>query len=247
MTAFTVTHPYNAAFAGTIVGIVFTAGSGSGDDATQAGGAAKQFFLRQGWAVTGTAADLPTVAEGKPAAAWTDAEIKTYLDANKVQYPSGASSTDLKNALLTAFETRANGGSATKDTGGHSQGTFPVLDAPIVPGDDADKAAVWKPPRLGVSASDVGPAVTLQPSASSKVAPATATYTITVTGTPTPSIQWQRQTRGGGAYNDIPGATNLAYTTPPLSVVENHNDRYRARVSNSDGVIYTNSVQQAVT
>jgi hypothetical protein len=247
----TITHLIPT-YSGEAGGVVFTNGSGTVDDATVAGQKAIAWATRAGLGISGgpAARDL-TPAQGEPVENWTDAQRKAYLDSHKVAYPSAATTAELKAAIKDGIDMKAQGGSAPNLSGGRDSGTYPPLDGkpvsnPAKP-DDADKAHAWKAPRTGVSTSDVAPVVTLQPSASSKVAPATATYTITVTGTPTPSIQWQRQTRGGGAYNDIPGATGLSYTTPALSVAENHNDRYRARVVNSDGVVYTNAVQQAVT
>lgn len=241
-------HPTNTTFDGKIAGLAFVNGVGTlPDDTTPTGKKQKAFFLRHGYAVGATAAIVPTADEGKPVASWTAAECRAYLDEWLVQYPSGAPIADLRNAVLTAFEIRAQGGSATLDTAGHIMGTFPVEGAPIVPGDDATKAALWKTPQVGNTTTDVAPTISAQPSASPKVEGATATYSVTAAGTPTPTYQWQRQTRGSGSYVDITGATSASYTTPALTVAENHNDRYRVVVSNSDGVVTSTSVQQVVT
>lgn len=242
----------NTSLTGWHGGATFANGTATVDDATEAGRKAIAYAKRAGFAVSGgiaTARDLDP-ADGEAVARWTVAEMKAYLDAHRVQYPSGASETDLRKAILDAFETKAQGGSGANESGGHTSGTIPpeplVVTNPAKP-DDAEKAELWVTPKVGNVSDDVAPAITLQPAATSKVQGETATYTIAVTGTPTPSVQWQRQAKGGGAYADIDGATGLSYTTPALTVADNHNDRYRAIVSNSDGTVTSTSVQQAVT
>lgn len=251
MTSRTVTARYPG-YKGTIAGVQFTAGEATIDDATATGKAVIEFAKRQGWAVSGAIASAvtETVDEGKPVATWTDEELSDYLTEHGVQFPSGASSEDLLAAVLDAFETKAQGGSAANEGAGHTSGTVPPEGAPPVPGedgDDADKAAQWVTPQIGNALDDIAPTISGQPSASSKVEGATATYTVTASGTPTPTYQWQRQTRGAGAYVDIEGATSASYTTPALTVAENHNDRYRVVVTNSDGSVTSTGVQQAVT
>lgn len=239
---------------GVIAGATFANGSATVDDATRAGKRAIAFAKRQGWAVSGgiaSAVDL-TNADGEPVARWTRTELEDYLDAHRVGWPSGASDADLREAVLTAFEVKSTGGSASPEgAAGHDSGTIPPEGAPPVTNpdkpDNAEQAALWTTPQSGNTADDVAPTISVQPTASSKVEGETATYSVTAAGTPTPSYQWQRQTRGGGSYADIEGATSASYTTPALTVAENHNDRYRVRVSNSDGVVLSNAVQQAVT
>lgn len=233
-------------------GANYTNGSATVDDATPAGKRAIAFAKRQGWAVSdGTAAVDRSPADGEPIHRWTRAELEAYLDSHRVAFPEGATDEELRDAIRDAFETKAQGGSAANQSAGHTSETLPPEGAPLVTNpakpDNPDEAAGWQTPQKGNVTNDVAPAITVQPTASPKVAPATATYSATVTGTPTPSLQWERQTRGAGAYRPIEGATSASYTTPPLSVAENHNDRYRLRAENSDGVVYSNSVQQAVT
>lgn len=248
----TITHR-EPTYTGTTAGIVFTNGTSAPvDDATLVGKRRIAFAKRQGWAVSdGTAAVDQTPGDGEPVGRWTRAELEAYLNGHRVAFPSGATDEELRDAVRDAFETKAQGGSAANESAGHTSGTIPPEGAPLVSNpakpDNPDEAAGWQTPQSGNVTNDVAPTISAQPSASPKIAPATATYTVTATGTPAPSYQWQRQTRGAGAYNDIDGATNASYTTPPLSVAENHNDRYRVRVSNSDGVVISASVQQVVT
>lgn len=242
-----------ATYAGKIGTVQFTAGSATVDDSTAAGKAAIAFAIRHGWAVSGgtASATSPSVAQGKPVADWTEGEIDTYLAAQNVMYPSNAALEDKRNLVTAAFETKAQGGAANPDgTAGHDSGTIPPEGAPPVSApskpDDATETIHYHTPITGVAA-DVAPAITVQPAATSKTEGATATYTVTATGTPTPTYQWQRQTKGAGAYADISGATSASYTTPALTVADNHNDRYRVVVTNSDSSVTSNSVQQAVT
>ena len=234
-------------------GANYVNGSASVDDTTKAGKTAIEYAKRHGFAVSNgiAAAVAITVENGKPVSKWTAAECKTYLDARQVTYPSNAGVADLRNAVQTAYETRAQGGSAALPTAGHIMGTFPVEGAPIVPGDDAAKAAQWHTPVTG-SASDPGgeiaPTISVQPVATSKVAPATATFTVTAAGTPTPSYQWQKDEAGGAvAWADIPGATGASYTTPATSVGADNGDKYRVVVSSEAGTVTSNEVALTVT
>lgn len=236
-------------------GATYTNGVATVDDATRAGKAAIAFAKRQGYAVSGgiaTAVDLAP-ADGEHYTRWTDAELRAYLDGQKVQYPSGAPRADLLNAVKDAFEIKAQGGSAANGGGGHTSGTVPPEGAPPVParegmpGDDAEKTELWVTPQTGNVANDVAPVITTAPTATSKVAGQTATYSVVATGTPAPTYQWERQAKGTGSYASIEGATSASYTTPALTVADNHNDRYRVVVSNSDGQVTTTGVQQAVT
>lgn len=241
----------NLGFTGKVAGIQFTNGVATADDATDAGKRVIALAKRQGWAVSGgiNAAVTPTVDEGKPVEDWTTQEMKDYLDANHVEYPSGASDDDLRAAILTAYETRAQGGSAAQDAAGHTQGTFPVEGAPNVPGDDDEKAAQWHTPLAGVP-SDVLPTITDQPDNVSVTAPATATFTVAATGTPEPEFQWQRQAAGAGAWTDIEGADEASFTTPATTVTggaANNTDKYRVIVSNTDGSVTSNAATLTVT
>jgi hypothetical protein len=234
-------------------GADFTDGVATVDDATTAGKRAIEFAKRQGWSVSGgiaTAVDL-TNADGEPVARWTTAELEAYLDAHRVAFPDGATDEEMRDAVRDAYETKAQGGSGANASAGHDSETIPPQGAPLVSNpakpDDEDANAGWSTPTAANVTDDVAPVFTLQPSASSKVEGNTATYTVTVTGTPTPSLQWQRQALGAGDYVDIDGATDDEYTTPALTVEDNHNDRYRCRAENSDGATYSNAVQQAVT
>jgi len=238
-----------AYIAGVVAGATFTAGEATVDDATDAGKRSIEFAKRRGWGVAGgiaTAVEV-TVAQGKPVADWTTAELTTYLNANRVQFPSGASKADKLAAAQDAFEAKAQGGAAANLSAGHLMGTMPPEGAPIVPGDDAAKAALWRTPMTGNVSDDVAPTISVQPSGSSKITGATATYEVTAAGTPAPTYQWQRQALGTGAYVNIAAATAATYTTPGLTVATKHNDRYRVGVSNSDGSVTSTAYQQAVT
>lgn len=221
-----------------IAGVQFTNGVASVDDTTQSGKAIIALAKRQGWAYGSTAAIPVTVDEGKPVAQWTDAELKAYLDAYHVEYPAGASHTDLLNAVHTAYETRAQGGSAALPAAGHIVGTFPVLDAPNVRGDDEAKADQWSPPSMPLVQSgggDAFPQITDQPEDQSVTAPATASFVVAAAGTPTPTYQWQRK-GDNNRYTDIAGATSATYTTPATTDADNGAD-FRVVVTNDQGSV----------
>lgn len=243
----------NTTLSGVVAGATFADGTATVDDSTHKGKAAIEFAKRHGWAVSGgtaSAVDLDP-ADGEDIERWSEAELEAYLTGHGVQFPSGASVADLKAAVRDAFEVKAQGGSAGQNSAGHTSGTIPPEGAPPVSNpdkpDDADKAAAWKTPMVGNVLNDVAPTISVQPTGTSKVEPATATYTVTATGTPAPTYQWQRQAKGSGSYVDIEGADEASYTTPELTVADNHNDRYRVVVTNSDGSVTSTSYQQAVT
>lgn len=242
----TITYP---GFTGKLAGATFTAGTATVDDATPVGKRAIAFAKRQGFAVSGgtNSARVLTPETGKPVAEWTKAECSAYLDAQKVTYPAAATVAELRNAVLTAYETRAQGGSAALPTAGHNVGTFPVQGAPIVPGDDATEAAKWETPVTGVPDDMISPAVTTQPTAQTAIAGATATFTVAGSGTPTPSVQWQKLEAGATKFADVDGADGLTYTTPALTVEDDNGDKYRARLSNIGGTVTSAGVLLTVT
>lgn len=252
MTNRTITHR-EPTYTGTTAGIVFTNGTSAVvDDATTVGKRRIAFAKRQGWAVSdGTAAVDHIIGDGEPVGRWTRAELEAYLDGWRVAFPEGATDEELRDAVRDAFETKAQGGSAFNESAGRTSGTLPPEGGPLITNADRPDTELetggWQTPGAVNTPTDVAPVVTVQPTASSKVAPATATYSTTVTGTPTPSFQWQRQALGVGPFVDIPGATLDDYTTPPLSVAANNGDKYRLRAENSDGIVYSNTVTQVVT
>lgn len=241
-------------FNGVVARATFANGTADVDDTTVAGLQAINFAKRHGWSVSGSGANsnasVPeTVPNGKPVSRWTTAECKAYLDDKQVTYPANASATDLKNAVLTAYETRAQGGSAALPTAGHVMGTFPVQGAPIVPGDDATKAAKWETPLTG-NDSDVGgevaATISVQPASVSVVHPATATFTVTASGTPTPKFQWRKaESTAPTVFADIAGATGASYTTGATSIAADNGDKYEVVVTNGSGddaTVLTSSV-----
>ena len=233
--------------AGVIAGATFTGGTATVDDATPVGKRAIAFALRRGWAVASVAAAVAeTVPNGKPISRWNKAELEAYLVEHGVTYPPAATVPQLKAAVETAFETRSEGGSAAQPTAGHTQGTFPVDGAPIVPGDDATEAAKWDTPKSGDTSAQIPPAITDQPDAKSVVAPATASFTVAATGDPAPSIQWQKR-ETAGAFADIAGATAATYTTAATVVATDNGDVYRAVVSNGFGTVVSAEAVLTVT
>lgn len=253
MASKTITARYSG-YKGKVAGVQFTAGQATVDDSTPTGKAVIEFAKRQGWAVSGGTASAvtETVAQGKPVTEWTVNELKAYLDANRVQYPSGASEAELLAAIQSGFEFKAQGGAANIDgAAGHDSGTIPPEGAPPVSApskpDDAEESARWKTPLSTNVDDDVAPTISVQPTGSSKIAGATATYSVTASGTAPLEYQWQRQAKGTGSYADISGATSASYTTPALTVADNHQDRYRVKISNADGSITSSAYQQAVT
>lgn len=240
---------HDSTTAGLIAGALFTAGSATVDDATTAGRRAIAFARRRRWAVSGgIATAVPvTVANGKPVAQWTVPELKTYLTDLGVEFPADALKPALLAAAQTAFETRAQGGAAAQPTAGHTQGTFPVDGAPLVPGDNATEAAKWSTPHSGDTSAQIAPQITDQPDAVSVIAPATATFTVAATGDPAPSYQWQKKEAAGETFADIADATAASFTTAATAVATDNGDAYRVIVRNGFGSVVSAAVVLTVT
>lgn len=250
----TITAP-DSNFTGKSGGTQYTNGTATVDDSTVAGKRAIAYATRHGWAVSGGPAAVATTPEGgKPVALWTDAELKAYLDANRIQYPSGASHDDLLAAVLDGFDMKAQGGSMSNQSAGHDSRTIgpevpPGADPIPVPGDDEAEAKLWKTPQVGNVSNDVAPTVSVAPTAQTVTHPATATFSVTATGTPAPTYQWERSAGGSAAYAPIEGATSASYTTPPTTVsggAANNGDKYRVVITNSDGEVKTTGVALTV-
>lgn len=86
------------------------------------------------------------------------------------------------------------------------------------------------------------PQVTLQPlDVVSGVSDAAVTLTVAGNAAPAPTVQWQASRDDGASYQDIPGATLLAFTWSPTRA----DDRQllRARFSNAAGVAYSQAAR----
>lgn len=234
-------------------GALYANGTATVDDSTAAGKAAIAYAKRHGWAVSGgiAAAVSLTIATGKHVTDWTVAELKEYLDAHHVTYPASA----LKPALLAlvqdAFETKAQGGAAAQQSGGHTSGTIPPEGAPPVSNpdkpDDAALAALYKTPlSTNDAGGTVGPSISTQPANVSSVVGQTATFSTVATGTPELEYQWERQADGAGPWESIDDAKAASYTTTAL-VLGDGADRFRVIVSNEYGSTESNPATLTVT
>lgn len=234
-------------------GALYANGTATVDDATPAGKAAIAYAKRHGWAVSGgVAAAVPlTIATGKHVTDWTVAELKDYLDKHNVTYPSNALKPALLACVQDAFETKAQGGSAAQQSGGHTSGTIPPEGAPPVPNpdkpDDAALAALYKTPLTTNDAGGVvGPTISTQPGNTSRVVGQTATFTTVAAGTPDLDYQWERQIDGAGPWTSIDDAKAASYTTKAL-VIGDTADRFRVIVSNEYGSVESNPATLTVT
>lgn len=90
------------------------------------------------------------------------------------------------------------------------------------------------------AAPDLAPSVTAQPVGASVVAGSSATFTVSVAGRPTPTIQWQLNSV------DIPGATSSTLTITGTTVADS-GKTYRAKVTNTAGVAYSDAALLTVT
>lgn len=244
----TITNP-NGSYSGMIAGVQFANGTATADDTTAAGKALIAFAQRHGWANGSNAAVPILVQNGKPVARWTKAELSAYLDAFGVKYPSSASAADLLAAVQTAYETRAQGGSAALEAAGHIMGTFPVLDAPNVNGDDEAEAALWSPPVISPAGDGdtAAPTITTQPTDQSKVVGTPAVFTVAVSGAPAPSIQWECNAPGDPAeFVEIEGGEDGTLEVPTTNVNQT-GAQYRATIRNPEGEAISNVATLTVT
>lgn len=238
---------------GSYGGATFANGTATVDDATKSGKAAIAYAKRHGWAVSGgiaAAVDL-TIDQGEALIRWTRPELEAYLDAKHIDYPDTATDEELRDCVRDAIDIKAQGGSAANESAGHTSGTYPPQGAPDVSNpdkpDDHTKTPLYSTPLSTVNEGIADPPViTDAPDAIAKVQPATATFNVTASGVDN-HYQWQRQTRGAGAYVDIPDADGTSYVTPATSVAENHLDRYRVIVTNENGSVTSAGVQLTVT
>ena len=97
-----------------------------------------------------------------------------------------------------------------------------------------------------IGASDMAPAVSLQPQDASITAPFEAVFTAAASGSPAPAVQWQRSGDGGATWAAIAGATSARFATPALAVGDN-GTRFRAVFSNAAGSATSNAAALTVT
>jgi hypothetical protein len=86
--------------------------------------------------------------------------------------------------------------------------------------------------RIGTTWADVAPTcitagISNSPASQSVSPGQSATFSVLATGA-NPTFQWQ--TNSGATWNDIPGATNTSYSTPP-TVLANNGEQFRCVVS----------------
>ena len=98
--------------------------------------------------------------------------------------------------------------------------------------------------RLTVTAVVVAPALTVQPTAQTAVAPAAASFSITASGT-APRYQWQRSTDAGSTWVDIADANAPTYATGATTVAMD-GEQFRVVVSNTAGSVTSAAVRLTV-
>ncbi|MFN9198560.1 MAG: beta strand repeat-containing protein, partial [Planctomycetaceae bacterium] len=101
-----------------------------------------------------------------------------------------------------------------------------------------------------VTLTDVGPAITTQPTNISAATGATATFSVAGGNSLAPwRVQWQQSLDAGSNWSDIPGATSVNYTTPSVTT-SNNGLLYRARLWQTSGMatptVVSNSAKLSV-
>jgi hypothetical protein len=113
-----------------------------------------------------------------------------------------------------------------------------LFNDPNVQGKEVD--SVW------IIGDCTTPSITSHPSNQSKCDGETATFSATASGSPL-SYTWQISTNGGSSWSDTPygyGARTPTFS-PPVGLGDNGN-KYRCRVENGCGTVYTNAATLTV-
>jgi alpha-tubulin suppressor-like RCC1 family protein len=97
-----------------------------------------------------------------------------------------------------------------------------------------------------VSAPNVAPSITTEPTSQSVVSSENATFTAGANGLPVPTIQWKVSTNGGASFTSVSGATDDTLTISSTTTSENGNE-YEAVFTNSEGSATTNPATLTVT
>jgi len=114
-------------------------------------------------------------------------------------------------------------------TGGNDQGaeTGEAISGTVAPSRFATTGFGAAPAGIAGAFS-----ITQQPSSASSEANRQVVLNVGASAPNSPYVcyQWQRSVDGGTTFNDIPGATRASYTTPYLTVADDHGTVYRAVV-----------------
>jgi hypothetical protein len=102
------------------------------------------------------------------------------------------------------------------------------------------------PPGSQPGPAAAAPTITQQPADASVTVPATATFNAAASGEPEPTVRWQLSSDAGTTWNDIPGATATAYTTPATTAGDD-GARFRALFTNASGSATSNAATLTVS
>ena len=150
----------------------------------------------------------------------------------QVSTDGGASFSDLSGATNTTLSftaTAAQNGNEYQAVFSNSVGTATTSAA-----------------TLTVTAAQVAPSITAQPTSQTVTVGQTATFTAAASGNPTPTVQWQVSTDGGSTFSDITGATSTTLTLSNTTTAQN-GDEYQAVFTNSVGTATTTAATLTVT
>lgn len=100
---------------------------------------------------------------------------------------------------------------------------------------------------LTVTAGNVSPTITTEPTGATVAAGGTTTFSATASGTPTLTYQWYQIPAGITAGTAIFGATSASYTVPSSETTTSHDqDKYYVIVSNTQGQAVSQDATLAV-
>jgi hypothetical protein len=100
---------------------------------------------------------------------------------------------------------------------------------------------------LTVTAGNVSPTITTEPTGQTVAVDGTATFSVVASGTPNLSYQWFRIPAGSTTATAVTGATAASYTVPDTeTATSNNQDEYYAVVTNGYGQAISQSVTLAV-
>jgi Peptidase A4 family/Immunoglobulin domain/Immunoglobulin I-set domain len=101
------------------------------------------------------------------------------------------------------------------------------------------------PPAPTVAATQIAPAVTLQPASVNAVSGAAVTFTAAASGSPAPGAQWQVSTDGGSTWTNVAGANAASYALTAQAGESGY--LYRAAFTNAAGTSVSNSATLTVS
>jgi hypothetical protein len=151
-------------------------------------------------------------------------------------------------ATSTQWQSSTNGGSTWTNITGATSGTYSVVVAASMTGNQYRAQFTNASGTVTTSAATltVGSlTITSNPQSTSVAANTSVTFTTSAVGSPTPTVQWQVSTDNAVTYSNIAGATTTSLTLTATTAMNGY--KYRAVFTNSLGVAATSPATLTVS